>query len=93
MMRRRKRAAKKRTIKKAQTISKKMNELQLEDWNQVESKLFDSISEKEVETNKDTSLDMSEPAPWNEWQEDWLFGDIDRAPRVNDINPDKKNSY
>lgn len=91
-MQRKKRVPKKRGIKRVRTIHKKMDESELEDWDQVESKLFDSVSEKEVEPNRDNSFEMGEQLhPSNEWQEDWLFGDMDRSPEVNDINPNRKN--
>lgn len=91
-MQRKKRVAKKKAIKKVRTTHNKMDESQQEDWNQVESKLFNSLSEKEAEPCKNNSSEIEEQVnPSNEWQEDWLFGDMDRSPEANDIDPNRKN--
>lgn len=91
-MRRKKRVARKVAGKKAGMIPKKVDESKLEDWNQVESKLYDSLSEKETEPNKNHSFETEQqPNPYNEWQDDWLFGDMDSAPELNDTDPNKKN--
>ncbi|MGA8941935.1 MAG: hypothetical protein WB502_04365 [Thermoactinomyces sp.] len=87
MMRRQRRGTRKAANKKTGTVHKKMEKLQLEDWNHVESKLFDSASENEGEPNNRHDLEKEEqPNPWNEWEEDWLFGDMDRLSEGNEKN-------